>query len=166
MKISSFDRLAHATDAKGFIILCILLRFAMAYIFLYASWDKFMTSGGWSAAAYLQHASGPLALWFQSLAGNTLVDGMVMYGEFFIGLSFLFGALIKPAAFFAMILMVLFYGSAWVMNTAHGLVSQHVIYALVSGLFLFGEFGHWYGLDYWISRTKFVQSKPWLLQLF
>lgn len=166
MKTSSFDRLAHATDAKGFIVFCLLLRFAMAYLFLYAAWDKYTTLDGWSASAYLQHASGPLAFWFQSLAGNMIVDGMVVYGEFLIGLSFLFGALMKPAAFFGAVLMMLFYGSALVTNTAHGFVNQHVIYALVCGLFLFGEFGHWYGLDYWMSRTKFVQSHPWLLRLF
>ncbi|OGL62177.1 hypothetical protein A3C09_01260 [Candidatus Uhrbacteria bacterium RIFCSPHIGHO2_02_FULL_47_44] len=165
MKTSSFDRLAHATDAKGFIILCLLLRFGMAILLLYAAWAK-ITAPDWSAAGYLKFASGPFALWFQSLAGNALVDGLVMYGELLIGLAFLFGCLIKPAAFFNIILMMLFFVSGWIMNTSHGPVNEHIIYALVSGLFLFGEFGHWYGLDYFISRTKFVQSRSWLLRLF
>ena len=165
MKTSSFDRLAHATDAKGFIILCLLLRFGMAVLLLYAAWAK-LSAPDWSAAGYLQYASGPLAVWFQSMAGNVLVDQLVMYGELAIGLAFLFGLLIKPAAFFNIILMMLFYVSGWIMNTSHGPINEHIIYALVSGLFLFGEFGHWYGLDYFVSRSKFVQSKPWLLKLF
>lgn len=165
MKISSFDRLARATDAKGFIILCLLLRFAMAVLFFYAGWTKLMAPH-WSAAAYLNYASGPFADWFHAMAGNVLVDQLVIYGELLIGLAFFFGCFIKPAAFFSIILMLLFYVSGWVTNTAHGPVNEHIIYALVSGLFLFGEFGHWYGLDYWISRKRFVQSRSWLLKLF
>lgn len=165
MKTTSFDRLARATDAKGFIILCLLLRFGMAILLLYAAWAKF-TAPDWSAAGYLKYASGPFALMFQSMAGNGVVDGLVMYGELAIGLAFLFGCLIKPAAFFNIILMTLFYVSGWVTNTAHGPVNEHVIYILVSGLFFFGEFGHWYGLDYFISRTEFVQARSWLLKLF
>lgn len=165
MHTTSFDRLARATDAKGFIILCLLLRFGMALLLFYAGWTKLNTVD-WSASGYLKHASGPFALWFQSLAGNVFVDGLVVYGELAIGLAFLFGCLIKPAAFFNIILMTLFYISGWVTNTAHGPVNEHIIYILVSGMFFFGEFGHWYGLDYFISRTKFVQARGWLLKLF
>lgn len=165
MKTTSFDRLARAADAKGFIILCLLLRFSMAILLLYAGWTKWIAPD-WSAAGYLKFASGPFALWFQSLAGNPLVDALVVYGELAIGFAFLFGFLIKPAAFFNIILMLLFYVSGWKMNTSHGPVEEHIIYALVSGLFFFGEFGHWYGLDYFISRTKFVQARSWLLRLF
>jgi thiosulfate dehydrogenase (quinone) large subunit len=165
MKTTSFDRLSHATDAKGFIVLCILLRFAMAGLFLYAAWSKWNTPD-WSAAGYLNYASGPFAAWFQSLAGNTVVDGLVVYGQILIGLAFLSGLFIKPAAFFGALMMMLFYVSGWTTNTAHGLVDQHVIYTLVCGLFLYGEFGHWYGLDYFVSRTKFVQSREWLFRLF
>lgn len=165
MKTSSFDRLARATDAKGFIVLCILLRFAMAILMLNAAWAK-ISAPNWSAAGYLQYASGPFASWFQSLAGNGIVDGLVIYGQLLIGLAFLLGLFIKPAAFFNIIMMLLFYVSGWTMNTSHGFVDEHIIYALVSGLFLFGEFGHWFGLDFLVSRLKFVQSRSWLLKLF
>lgn len=165
MKTSSFDRLARATDAKGFIVLCIFLRFAMAILMLNAAWAK-ISAPNWSAAAYLQYASGPFASWFQSLAGNGMVDGLVVYGQLLIGLAFLMGLFIKPAAFFNIIMMLLFYVSGWTMNTSHGFVDEHIIYALVSGLFLFGEFGHWFGLDFFVSRLKFVQSRSWLLKLF
>jgi uncharacterized membrane protein YphA (DoxX/SURF4 family) len=165
MKTSSFDRLARATDAKGFIVFCLLLRFALAYLFLHAAWDKIMTPD-WSAAAYLQHATGPFAEWFKLLAGNVFVDGLVVYGQVLIGLSFLVGCFMKPAAFFAMIMMFLFYFSGWNTNIAYGYVNEHIVVALVCGLFLFGEFGHWYGLDGWISKKKWVQSRPWVLKLF
>lgn len=165
MKTSSFDRLAKATDTRGFIVFCVLLRLAMAGLLLYAAWSK-LSAQGWSASVYLQHASGPFAMWFQSMAGNVFVDHLVSYGELLIGLSFLFGAFVRPAAFFSLILMMLFYVSAFVTNTAHGLISEHIVYALVSGLFLFGEFGQWYGLDYWMAKTTFVQARPWLLRLF
>lgn len=165
MKTTSFDRLAHATDAKGFVVFCILLRFAMAGLFLFAAWSKW-TTPDWSAAGYLQYADGPFEGWFRSLAGNPFVDNLVMYGQALIGLSFLVGLFMKPAAFFASLMMMLFYVSSWSTNTAHGFVNNHVIYALVSGLFMFGEFGHWFGLDFYVSRSKFVQSRPWLLRLF
>lgn len=165
MKLSSFDRLAHASDAKGFIMFCLLLRFALAYLFLFAAWDKLVVPG-WTATAYLQHATGPFSTWFQMMAGNTFVDGLVMYGELLIGVSFLFGALMKPAAFFGGIMMLLFYFSSWNINTAHGFVGEHVVIALVCGLFLFGEFGHWFGLDGWFAKQPWVQSRSWLLKLF
>lgn len=165
MKTTSFDRLARATDAKGFIVLCLLLRFGMAILFLYAAYVK-IADPSWSATNYLHAASGPFAHLFQSMAGSGFVDGLVKYGELLIGLGLFFGCLTKPAAFFSIVLMVLFYVSGWTTNIAHGPVNQQVIYALVSGMFFFGEFGHWYGLDYFISRTKFVQSQSWLLRLF
>ena len=165
MSTSSLDRLAHATDAKSFTIVLFLLRFSMAILFLYAAWEKLIVPD-WSAAAYLQHATGPLAVWFQQLAGSSVVNHLVMYGELAIGLGFLFGCLIRPAAFFAIILLVLFYVSGWTTNVANGFVSQDFVYALVCALFLFSDSGRCFGLDRFISESKMVQSHPFLSRFF
>ena len=137
----------------------------MGAVFINAGYTKIKAEKAWSASGYLANATGPFAEWFQSLAGNTFVDNLNMWGLLLIGLAVLFGLLIRPAAAFGALMMLLYYFSDFVGNTSHGYIDDHLIYLLVFLLFVFGGFGHIWGLDSVMSQQKFVQ-KTWLKKLF
>lgn len=156
-----FDQFAHATSQGWFTGLSFLLRIALGYLFLNSAWSK-LASGTWTAAAYLSDATGPFAPWFQSLAGNPWVDQLNMIGQLMIGVAFVLGLFVRPAAFAGGVLMVLYFLAHFTQNTAHGFVEEHVVYFLIFAMFLAGGFGHVWGLDGVIARQPALQKKKWV----
>jgi len=128
-----------------------LLRITLGILFFLAGWSK-LTTEDWSAAGYLVNATGPFASWFQSMAGNGVVDAMNMWGLTLIGVALMLGLLVRPAAFFGMLLMGMYYLSDLVGNTAHGPIDEHIVYIVVLVLFVCGGFGHVWGLDGLVER--------------
>jgi len=120
------------------------LRVGLGLVFLNAGLSK-MTD--WSAAGYLQGSTGPLADWFISLAGNPFVDQLNVWGLTLIGVALILGILVRPASLFGILVMALYYLSDFEGNTSHGLIDEHIIYALIFLLFLSGGIGHVFGLD-------------------
>ncbi|MBI5369770.1 DoxX family protein [Candidatus Uhrbacteria bacterium] len=160
-----FDQFAHATHKGWFSAAGFLLRLGLGVLFVYSAWSK-LSVPAWSAAAYLAHATGPFAVWFQSLAGNPVVDVLNLYGQLLIGLALVFGFFVRPASFFGVILMVLYYLSNFATNIEHGLIDEHVMYALVFFVLLSGGFGHVWGLDGVVGRQPSLQSRKWTRWLF
>ncbi len=116
----------------------------MGVVFLSAGIAKL---NDWSAAGYLEGATGPLAEWFQALAGNSLVDQLNIWGLILIGIALLLGLLVRPASIFGVILMLLYYFAQFEQNTEYGFIDDHIIYALVFVVFLAGGAGHIFGLN-------------------
>lgn len=139
-----FDQFTRATHPPTFGVSITLLRIVFGALFLFSGIAKF---GDWSASAYLLQASGPFATWFQSLAGNVFVDALNAWGMVAIGIAFILGLLVRPAALGGALLMVLYYLAQFVENTAHGYIDQHVVYALVFVLFAAGGAGHAFGVN-------------------
>lgn len=160
-----FDQFAHATRKGWFSGAGFLLRLAMGILFLMAAWSK-LTTPDWTASAYLAGATGPFATWFAALAGNPMVDALNMYGQLLIGLGLIVGLMVRPAAFFGGVLMVLYYFAHFSQNTARGFVDEHVIYFLVFLLLMSGGFGHVWGLDGAMGRQPALQSKKWARLIF
>lgn len=164
-KSTAFDAFAQGLSPAAFGWGVGLLRVAMGLLFFWAGWSKVIKDGGWSAAGYLQGASGPLAEWFQSLAGSPVVDVLNMWGLTLIGLALILGLLVRTASFFGILLMTLYYLAHFVDNTSHGLIDEHVVYSLVLFLFLVGGFGHVWGLDGLLERRLDARSK-WVRVFF
>jgi thiosulfate dehydrogenase [quinone] large subunit len=160
-----FDQFAHATHKGWFSAAGFILRLVLGVLFLMAAWSK-LGADSWTAAVYLSNATGPFAAWFQSMAGNATVDFLNMYGQLLIGLSLVFGFMVRPASFFGAILMVLYYFAQFTQNTAYGFVEQHLIYALVFLLLMSGGFGYVWGIDGVIGRQPSLQGKKWSRWLF
>ncbi|MCR4311945.1 MAG: DoxX family protein [Candidatus Uhrbacteria bacterium] len=121
------------------------LRIVLGMQFFGAGWSKLTTD--WSAAGFLAIANGPFAEWFQSLAGNALVDGLNVWGLMLIGLALVLGFAVRPAAIAGMFIMVLYYLAGFTENTAHGFIDFHVIYFLIFALFACGGAGNVFGLN-------------------
>ncbi|MBT4857499.1 DoxX family protein [Candidatus Uhrbacteria bacterium] len=155
-KHTVYDRFCKQVNQMWFSIGLTVLRVALGVVFLVAGVSKL---GDWSAAGYLQGSTGPLADWFVSLAGNPLVDFLNVWGLILIGSALLLGLLVRPASFFAAIMMFLYYFSQFEQNTEHGLIDDHIIYLLIFVLFLSGGVGHVFGLDGMASQR--IRKQSW-----
>ncbi len=159
-KQTPYDRLCKQTNRRWFSVVLTILRVALGIVFFGAGLAKM---SDWSAAGYLQGSTGPLADWFISLAGNPIVDQLNIWGLTLIGVALILGLLVRPASFFAAIMMILYYLSQFEQNTEHGLIDDHIVYALIFVLFLSGGIGHVFGLDGIASGR--IRKQTWLTKL-
>lgn len=132
----------------------LLLRLSLGWLFFYAGFSKF---AGFSAKGYLLNLKGPFAGLFLPLAGNVLVDQLVVWGLTLIGLCLILGVLIRFASFWGIIMMVLFYLSAYPPEHAF-LVDDHIIYIAIFLVLMVSNAGHFYGLDK-VLEKKFPKYK-------
>jgi thiosulfate dehydrogenase [quinone] large subunit len=156
-----FDAFSQAAFTQGFTFVALLMRLVMGGIFLGAGVSKLTMEGGWSAAGYLANANGPLSDMFISMAGNAFVEQLNMWGLTLIGVSLLLGLGVRTSSFFAAILMMLYYLSDFAGNTMHGYIDWHIYYVFVFMLFMFGGFGHMWGLDGLIER-RLGRRREWI----
>lgn len=151
MKSITFFKYFEKSTHQGFFSTSlVVLRVVLGLQFLLAGIAKL---GDWSAAGYLQGATGPFASIFQSMAGNVVVDQLNVWGLILIGAALIFGLFVRPASFFGAILMLLYYFAQFEQNTAYGLIEDHIIYVLIFVVFMAGGVGHVLGLDGLISRN-------------
>ena len=116
-------------SAKSTSYTILLLRLALGWLIFYAGITKLLEPG-WTASGFLQQSTyGTFKEFFLGFAGNSLADLAVMWGLTLIGLSLIFGVLVRFASFLGIIMMILFYLPRFPPKT--GLVEEHVIYSLV-----------------------------------
>lgn len=141
-------------------------RIVIGIIFLWAGLEKLVGTTGWTAAGFLGHATGGTLGWpfvaadakgpfnptmdfWVSLSSNsaamTVINILVPWGEFGIGLSLVLGLFTRFGAAMGTLMMLLFFVAAW--DWAFGVVNQHLTYAVVTfGLAVVGA-GKYWGLD-------------------
>jgi len=129
----------------------------------------------WTAAGFLANAipeGNPLTGLWTTMAGNPLIDQLVMWGLTLTGLGLLLGVLVRWCAFWGAVQMLFFWAAALQgglmqgLPLAHGwVVDDHMVYAmLLFGLGAFGA-GRILGVDRWLEDTEFVKNHP-RLRLF
>ncbi len=127
-------------------IIVLKLRFVMAFIFLWAFFDKTFGLGFATTAekAWINGASptsgflsfgthGPFVDFFKSLSGMVVIDWMFMLGLLFIGLTLLFNKYLKWGAIAGIILMMLMWLSLLPPEN-NPIIDEHIVYALVLAL--------------------------------
>ena len=135
------------------------LRLTMGYAFLHAGYVKVIETG-WDASGYLANVAAtngnPLAGMFAWMAATPwfveFVNVAVPWGELLIGLGILVGALARPAAFFGVFVMALFYFGNW--EIAHGYVNGDLTYMVVFLAVAALGAGRIVGLDAYIERLE------------
>ncbi|PGF16387.1 quinol oxidase [Natrinema sp. CBA1119] len=161
------EEFEYADSVAGYVLVGI--RLIVGYWFLHAGWGKFGFVAGepFDAAGYLQHAESPIVGLFEIVVGTPwlleFTNVMIPLGEFLIGLGLIVGALVRLAAFFGGVLMVLFYlGNA---DWANGYVNGDLLGLLM--FVLIGAFaaGRILGVDAYLEETEFVKRRPWLRYL-
>jgi thiosulfate dehydrogenase [quinone] large subunit len=137
----------------------LLIRLFAGFTMLHAGVDKALR-GNFTAAGFLKFATkgSPLHWWFVSLAGNPIVDALVLYGEILIGLALVLGIFVRLAAICGIIMNGLFWIATYPWE--HGpfelnmaLITMYIASALLgAGLVL--------GIDSLIySKIKSVKRK-------
>jgi thiosulfate dehydrogenase (quinone) large subunit len=146
-------------------------RLIMAYVLLMAGLEK-LFDPEWTAAGYLQfaiHDDNPFRQLFIDMAGSVVVDQLVIWGLTLTGLGVLLGLLFRWCAFWASIIMLMFWASSLEgglmqgLPVAHGfIVTYHLVYlVLLFALAAFGA-GRILGVDGRLEELKFVENNPWL----
>lgn len=155
-------------------LIWVLLRFTMAFIMLWAFFDKLLGLGfattpdkSWlqgvsPTTGFLKFgAQGIFANFFHNLAGNPMVDWLFMLGLFLIGTALLLGIGMKVAGYSGALMMFLMYLSL-IPPENNPLIDEHVIYFLVFLGLRNGEAGKVFGLGNWWSKTKLVKHYQFL----
>lgn len=152
----------------------VLLRFSLSFIFLWAFFDKLFGLGfatqddkSWlkgisPTLGFLKYATyGPLATFYQNIAGHLIVDLLFMGGLLLIGLSLLFGIGIKIAGYSGALMMFLMW-SACLPPENNPFLDEHIVYLLIFIGLTKVKAGHTFGLGRWWSSLKIVKRYPFL----
>lgn len=145
-------------------------RIAMAWTFLYAGLSQLMEPN-FTAAGFLNHTKTfhSVYAWFAGPDMLPYTDFLVQWGHTLIGLSLLFGFMVRPGAVFGILLMGVYYFAhmdfPYVDSPVNFIMEYHLVYAGVL-VFLFAErAGHVWGLDGWIETLPVVAQYPRLRAL-
>lgn len=150
-----------------------LLRVSMGLIFLWAFLDKtfglgFTTTaekawlaGGSPTTGFLQFGvHGPLASFFNSLAGSVTIDWLFMLGLLFIGLTLTLGIMVKLGGYSGALLLFLMYLAVGLPPEHHPFIDDHFIYILVMGMLVYGNSGKYFGFgNKWYNSTLVQKYK-------
>ena len=168
------------TFSKGQQRLAAILRIAVGSIFLTAGIQKaFLSVEPFSSVGFLKFgtAGTPIlaapvegvvynptqGLWI-ALAGNAdlmaIVNWMVVFGQIAIGLALILGLATRFASVMGTLMMLFFFFAAW--EFEHGIVNQHLTYALVTGFIGYIGAGRFYGLDAIVEKLEWVRATPQL----
>lgn len=146
----------------------LLLRLSIGWVFLYAGWDKvrtfFTATEDWTAAGFLSHLEGPLADFFATLAGSTIVDYLNAYGLLLIGTALILGIFVRWSAFWGTVIMLLYFLANYPAEHSF-IVDDHIVYAFVLIALAAVGAGRVWGLDGIIEKSEFAKSNPWILKV-
>jgi thiosulfate dehydrogenase [quinone] large subunit len=146
--------------------LLVLLRLAMAWVFLYAASHQVFAN--WSVAGFLGSTKTFHWLFAPMTAPGwaAVITVLVGYGHLLIGLSLLSGLLVRISAIFGIGLMLVYWMAhldfPYVSDTNNFLIDEHIVDALVLGLLIAQRAGHAYGLDEWAAKLPAVRQNRWL----
>lgn len=107
-------------------------------------------------------SKGVFASFYQSLAGNPIVDWIFMIGLLLIGLSLLLGIGIKIAGYSGALFFALIYTAAYMPPDRNPFLDQHIYYMVLFIAFANVDAGDYLGFGSWWSRTQLVQKIPFL----
>lgn len=158
------------TDSTSERALIVFFRLTMAWTFLYAASHQVFVPG-WSVAGFLDHTKTFHGIYshFTGPAIAPILSFLVEYGHLLIGLSLLFGLMVRVSAVFGALLMLLYWTAhmdfPYISDTNNFLVDEHIVYAGVLVFLIVKHAGHVWGLDGWLDQNGWTQRYPALKPL-
>jgi thiosulfate dehydrogenase [quinone] large subunit len=150
--------------------LIVFFRLAMGWTFLYAASHQVFVPG-WSIAGFLEHTK-TFHDFFAAFTTPTvapIVSFFVAYGHLLIGLSLIFGLLVRVSASFGILLMLMYWMAhmdfPYIETQNNFLLDFHIVYAGVLTYLIVKHAGHVWGLDAWAEQLGFFQRHPGLKPL-
>jgi thiosulfate dehydrogenase (quinone) large subunit len=162
-----------------------LLRMGLGLIFLWAFFDKLLglgfstcrdgetgivtimcegawLNGGSPTTGFLKFAtSGPLAGFYQSLAGITMVDWIFMLGLLGIGIGLTFGIMVRISSLTGALIVFMMW-SAVLPPEHHPFLDDHIIYLIVLVGFIFSNAGRNIGFGEKWEKLNIVRKYKFL----
>ncbi len=169
-------------NEKSFFVLA-LARIALGLTFLWAFLDKLMglgfatcrdaktdavtmfcekawVNGGSPTSGFLQFGTkGPLAGFYQSLAGNAVIDFLFMAGLLLIGVALIAGIAMRLATISGTLLLLMMW-SSMLLPENNPIIDEHIIYSLVLLSLLASNSQQRLGLRSWWVRLPVVKRFP------
>ncbi|MBX6329484.1 MAG: DoxX family protein [Pseudolabrys sp.] len=150
--------------------LIVYFRLTMAWTFLYAASHQVFVPD-WSVVGFLQHTKTfhDVFAVFTTPTMAPITTFLVEYGHLLIGLSLLFGLVVRVSAAFGAALMIIYWFAhmdwPFIENTNNFIVDYHLVYAGVLVYLIVKRAGHVFGLDAWAQNLDFVRRHPGLKPL-
>jgi thiosulfate dehydrogenase (quinone) large subunit len=147
-----------------------LLRVLVGWLFLYAgSWQILQH---YSAGGFLNHVVTFHGFFAVFAAPEMLpyTDFLMKWGHLLIGLSLVFGLLVRVSGPFGILLMLVYHFAhmdwPFIENHLSLFVDYHLVYAVVIVYLMAHRAGHVWGLDGLLDRPSVVTRYPSLRPLF
>ncbi|MBI4232536.1 DoxX family membrane protein [Candidatus Peregrinibacteria bacterium] len=135
----------------------LLLRLGLGWFFFYSGLSKFLNPE-FTAAGFLEGAKSmqPIYEWFSSSTNIGWVNFLNIWGQMAIGAGLMAGLLVRPASFFGILLMLLYYFPGLEFPyIEHGfLVDSHILYIFAFLVLYTFRAGEVWGLDLKILGKK------------
>lgn len=159
------------TDSAANKSLLIYLRMTMAWTFLYAAshqvFDPSFTVVGFLNTTKTFHDFFAI---FTTPAMAPVTTFLVEYGHLLIGLSLLFGLMVRVSAAFGVLLMIIYWMAhmnwPYIEDNTNFILDFHLVYAGVLIYLIVNRAGHVFGLDAWAERLRVVSEHPNLRRCF
>jgi len=143
---------------------------AMAWTFLYAASHQ-VFDPNFNVVGFLSHTKTfhDFFALFTTPTIAPITTFLVGYGHLLIGLSLLFGLLVRVSASFGILLLLMYWMAhmdwPYIENTNNFIVDYHIVYAGVLGYLIAKRAGHVFGLDAWAEDLGFIRQRPGLKAL-
>jgi thiosulfate dehydrogenase [quinone] large subunit len=147
----------------------LIFRLLMAWTFIYAASHQAFTS--FSVVGFLQHTKTfhDVFAVFTTPTLAPIVSFMVAWGHLLIGLSLLFGLMVRVSSVFGIALLLTYWMAhmdfPFIENKNNFLVDYHIVYSVVLSYLFVKRAGHVWGLDGWAENLTFVRENPVLRPL-
>lgn len=146
-------------------------RLTMAWTFLYASSHQ-VFDPTFTVVGFLDHTKTfhDLFATFTTPVMAPITTILVEYGHLLIGVSLLFGLMVRVSASFGVLLMLTYWLAhmdwPFIENKNNLVIDYHLVYAGVLVLLIIKQAGHVYGLDALTEKLTFFEQRPKLRAAF
>jgi thiosulfate dehydrogenase [quinone] large subunit len=141
--------------------LIIFFRLAMGWTFLYAASHQ-VFDPEWTVVGFLSHTKTfhDLFVVFTTPIMAPITTFLVEYGHLLIGLSLIFGLMVRISASFGVLLMLIYWMAhmdwPFVENKNNFIFDYHLVYSGVLIYLIAKRAGHIWGLDGWVEQLPFL----------
>jgi len=145
--------------------LIVYFRLAMAWTFLYASSHQ-VFDPAFTVVGFLGHTKTfhDLFAIFTTPLMAPVTTILVEYGHLLIGLSLLFGLMVRVSASFGVLLMLIYWLAhmdwPFIENKNNFVIDYHLVYAGVLVLLIVKQAGHVWGLDALVEKLSLFEQRP------
>lgn len=159
--------MTNSTTEKALIL---FFRITMAWTFLYAASHQVFVPD-FTVVGFLKTTKTfhDQFAFFTTPAMAPVTSFLVEYGHLLIGLSLLFGLMVRVSAAFGILLMGIYWMAhmdwPFVENSNNLLFDYHLVYAGVLVFLIVKRAGHVFGLDALVEKLQFVKESPVLRPL-